>query len=34
MEIDPLKGGEIETLLKTAYSAPRSVIAQATALVP
>ena len=34
MEIDPLKGAEIEQFLKTAYSAPAPIVARAAALVP
>jgi tripartite-type tricarboxylate transporter receptor subunit TctC len=34
MEIEPLKGDEIEQLLKTAYSAPAPIVARAAALVP
>ena len=34
MEVDPLKGEEIEELLKTAYSAPAPIVARAAALVP
>jgi tripartite-type tricarboxylate transporter receptor subunit TctC len=34
MEIDPLKGEEIEKLLKAAYSAPQPIVAQAAKLVP
>ncbi|MCH8858031.1 MAG: hypothetical protein IID54_00465 [Proteobacteria bacterium] len=33
LEIDPLTGQEIETLLKTAYSAPAHIVARAAALV-
>jgi tripartite-type tricarboxylate transporter receptor subunit TctC len=32
LEIDPLSGGEIEALLKTAYGAPKEVVASAAAL--
>src|SRR5258706_1422732 len=32
MEIDPLTGSEIESLLKTAYSAPKGVVARAAVL--
>jgi tripartite-type tricarboxylate transporter receptor subunit TctC len=34
MEVDPLKGEDIERLLKTAYSAPAPIVARAAALVP
>ena len=34
MEIDPLKGDEIEMLLKRAYGAPKPLVAQAAKLVP
>jgi hypothetical protein len=34
MEIDPLTGDEIERLLKSAYGAPKPVVAQAAKLVP
>ncbi|MEA2824587.1 MAG: hypothetical protein QOF03_1069 [Alphaproteobacteria bacterium] len=34
MEIDPLKGEEIEKLLKTAYSAPAPIVSRAADLVP
>src|SRR5258708_2679250 len=34
MELDPLKGEEIEQLLKTAYSAPAPIVARAASLVP
>jgi tripartite-type tricarboxylate transporter receptor subunit TctC len=33
MEIDPLTGGEIEELLKTAYSAPQPIVQRAAQLV-
>jgi tripartite-type tricarboxylate transporter receptor subunit TctC len=34
MEIDPLTGEEIETLLKAAYAAPPAIVAEAAKLVP
>jgi len=34
MELDPLKGDEIEQLLKTAYSAPAPIVDRAASLVP
>ena len=34
MEVDPLKGEEIEQLLKTAYSAPAPIVARAADLMP
>jgi tripartite-type tricarboxylate transporter receptor subunit TctC len=34
MEVDPLTGEEVETLLRTAYSAPPAIIARATPLIP
>jgi len=33
MEVDPLTGAEIETLLKNAYSAPRPIVQRAAQLV-
>jgi tripartite-type tricarboxylate transporter receptor subunit TctC len=33
LEIEPLTGAEIEELLATAYSAPKSIVQQAAALV-
>jgi hypothetical protein len=33
MEIDPLTGGEIEGLLKNAYSAPQPIVERAARLV-
>jgi tripartite-type tricarboxylate transporter receptor subunit TctC len=34
MEVDPLKGDEIEQLLKTAYGAPAPIVARAATLIP
>jgi tripartite-type tricarboxylate transporter receptor subunit TctC len=34
MEIDPLKGEEIEALLSVAYSAPKPIVAEAASLLP
>jgi len=34
MEVDPLKGDEIERLLKAAYGAPAPIVARAATLVP
>ena len=34
MEVNPLPGAAVETLLRTAYAAPQAIIARAAPLIP